>query len=223
MDINDIWSIKFANDQDSFKPIKPDWRRVKNQVKKLLKNSPINDPDGPWSLIGDGWDTLYFPRKLLSAGYPIELVDDLTKTYESDLTNPHATYYINRQPVSHFRGIPSGSLSNKLCSIFDIKGYRGDFGGHGAAARAQYNAIVEHFTTNRHAKGNHSFCDGSWCQEYRTNYKQIQDQSKALHDSGDHSDCRKDDCTKFDMHNADDHSRCNSECLIKYPPKEEQK
>lgn len=194
MEISDVWTIKISNETFEFKPLKINWSAVRPKLKATLKNSDPNDPNGPWSFINGDHNDVYFSRSLLKAGFPIEFVDHLTYIYSSDLSDPHSTYYIEGQPTKHIRGVSHNILNDTICEAFGIKGYRGDFGGHGSAARAVSSAIYEHFTRGRHSKGNHLSCSSEWCHEAFHNYKQIAEEKIKLHDSGDHSYCRPKNC-----------------------------
>lgn len=209
MDISDVWTLKISNEIPQFKPIEPNWDAIGKKLETTLKGADPRDENGPWSFINGDYSDVYFPRSLLKTGFPIELVDYATDVYKSDLSNPDNTYYIDGQPVSHIRGVGHRSLNGLICRALGVHGYRGDFGGHGSAARAVSSAIYEHITVGRHAQDNHYLCDSGWCSEAWHNYKQIKEEVATMHRSGNHANCKPDVCARQLAHAADNHSRCH--------------
>lgn len=209
MEISDLWTFKIANESQEFKPIETNWDAIGKKLETTLKNADTRDENGPWSYINGDYSDVYFPRSLLKAGFPIELVDHSTDIYKSDLSNPHNTYYIDGHPVSHIRGVGHRSLNGSICRALGVNGYRGDFGGHGSAARAVSSAIYEHITVGRHAQDNHYLCDSSWCFEAFKNAKQLRKEVATMHRSGNHDNCDPIICERQLTHDANDHSKCH--------------
>ena len=98
------------------------------------------------------------PQVFLDVGLPREIVDHLTRTYESD-GSPKGTIFVNGKPVKKLTGVYGLSLLRFLAGALGIE--YADSMGRGSEARNIQAALKSHLQSSGSADASSSSAQGS--------------------------------------------------------------
>lgn len=119
---------------------KPDPQQHQRLVESLLQCGPeviLKAAD-----LCDG-HSIFDPQAFLEAGLPAEVVDHVTRTYQSDPSSPKSTLFVHGQPVAEVSGVYGLDLLRFLAQALGVQ--HAPALGRGYEARRLQAALHAHF------------------------------------------------------------------------------